>query len=136
MESKKLPAQLVVPAEVQELCRRIEQWRQTRRRREPMPELLWESAVRLSREFGIARIARFTHVDYYSLKKRFDPLDRSGVRAAKRPAFVEVTLPSYASASECIIEFEQSRGDRMRIHVKGGPAPDLAAISRSFWSRE
>jgi hypothetical protein len=136
MESKKLLAPLIVPAEVQELCRRIEQWRQTRRHREPMPELLWGLAARLARQYSVARIARFARLDYYSLKERLASLDRGGVRPEKRPAFVEVTLPSSASVSECIVELEHPRGQRMRIHVRGGPAPDLAALSRSFWSKE
>jgi hypothetical protein len=136
MESKKLPARIVVPAEIQELCRRIEQWRQVRRHREPMPETLWTLAARLARQHSVARIARFASLDYYSLKERSDALDRSRIQAERRPAFVEVALPSPASISECIVELEHARGDRMRVHVKGGPAPDLAALSRSFWSTE
>jgi hypothetical protein len=134
MESKELPARLVVPAEIQKLCRRIEKWRQSRRHRELIPERLWGLAARLARQYGVARIARFARLDYYALRERFDSLDRDGIQGEKRPAFVEVALPSSASVSECIVEFEHPRGDRMRIHVKGGPAPDLAALSRSFWS--
>lgn len=136
MESKKLPAPLIVPADVQEFCRQIELWRQNRKHREPMPELLWGLAARLARQYSVARIARFARLDYYSLKERFDALGRGGVQPEKKPAFVEVALPSSASVSECVVELEHPRGSRMRIHLRGCPAPDLAALSRSFWGAE
>lgn len=136
MESKKLPAPLIVPADVQELCRQIELWRQTRKHREPMPELLWGLAARLARQYSIARVARCARLDYYSLRERFDALDRGGIQSEKKPAFVEVALPSSESVSECIVELEHARGSRMRIHLRGGQAPDLAALSRSFWGAE
>jgi len=34
---------------------------------------------------------------------------------------------------ECIIELENPRGAKMRIHLQGAVAPDMATLSRSFW---
>jgi hypothetical protein len=68
MESKKLPAPIVMPAEVKELSRQIEQWRRTRLYRKPMPEPLWTLAANAARQHGLARVARFVGLDYYSLK--------------------------------------------------------------------
>jgi len=49
-----------------------------------------------------------------------------------RPAFLELPASSLAAPSECVIEFENARGARMRVQVKGG-VPDLVALGRSLW---
>ena len=137
MESKKSPTPPDVPPEIERLHRKVEQWRRTRRHREAMPEPLWALAANLARQHSVARVSRVARLDYYRLKERLDSLDRDRVAGAeKQPAFVELALPLSAPAPECIVELEHPRGGRMRIHVKGGPVPDLAALSRSFWSAE
>ena len=40
------------------------------------------------------------------------------------------------TTQECILELEDVAGAKMRIHIKGMEAPDLAALSRSFWGSE
>lgn len=133
MESKQLPAVVVVPAELQELHRQIEEWRSKRSHRSRMPEALWALAARLAREHGLARVARFVRLDYYSLKQRLEALDRNrAARSDSRPAFIELPPLSAAPVSECIIEVEHPRGSRMRIQVKGAALPDLSALTRSF----
>ena len=138
MESKKLLSALSdIPSDVANLCRQIERWRQTRRHREPMPARLWAMAASLAREHTVARIARLARVDYYALRDRLDSVAvEPTVKREKRPSFVELPGPVCVSSAECIVELEHPRGGRMRIHVKGAPAPDLAALSRSFWSLE
>ncbi len=44
MESKKLPAPIVVPSELKDLSSQIEQWRRTRPRLGAMPDALWTLA--------------------------------------------------------------------------------------------
>ena len=138
MESKKSLSPLSdIPSDVAELCRQIERWRQTRRHREPMPARLWAMAARLAGEHTVARIARLARVDYYALRDRLDSVAvEPTVKQENRPSFVELPAPLCAPSAECIVELEHPRGGRMRIHVKGAPAPDLAALSRSFWSLE
>ena len=38
--------------------------------------------------------------------------------------------------SECVIEWEDVAGARMRVQLKGENAPDVLALSRSFWDAE
>jgi hypothetical protein len=64
MESKELPAPVVIPSELKELSRQIEQWRRTRPYRMSMPETLWTLAANVARQHGLARVARFTRLDY------------------------------------------------------------------------
>jgi hypothetical protein len=134
MESKKLPAPIVVPAEMQEVSCQIEQWRNTRPYRMAMPEPLWTLAANLAKQYGLAPVARFLRLDYYSLKERLEGLDRDSVGASEaRPAFIELRPLPAAPVSECTIDLEHPRGPRMRIHVKGAPMPDVAALTRTFW---
>jgi hypothetical protein len=68
---------------------------------------------------------------------RMPPLRRLRTQDAAQsaPSFVELPLPS-AGSGECIVELEDGGGAKMRVHLKGVAAPDLAGLSRSFWSRQ
>jgi hypothetical protein len=129
MESKMLAAPVGIPADIQELSRQIEQWRSTRPHRMPMPEPLWTVAAKLARQYGVARVARFLRLDYYSLKERLQP-ERQQISLPGSPTFIE--LPHRTATPECSIELEHPRGSKMRIHVKGA-LPDLAALTHAFW---
>jgi hypothetical protein len=50
--------------------------------------------------------------------------------------FLELAPPSWAGCGECTLELEDAGGAKMRVHLKGFEAPDLAALSRSFWQIE
>lgn len=131
MESSKLPAPVVVPPEIQDLSRHIEQWRSTRRHRRRMPEPLWTLAANLARQYSVAQVSRFLRLDYYSLKERLKAADRSKGGPESGMTFVE--LPA-SPIAECTIDLEQPQGCRMRIQVKGSVLPDLAALTRTFWA--
>ena len=128
MESNNAITPIVIPAEVQELSRQIEQWRSTRQDRAPMPDALWTMAATLAGQYGLARVARFLRLNYYSLKERVEPKSREC-----KPAFIEFP-PILANATcECSIELEHARGRRMKIQIKGAPMPDITALSRALW---
>jgi hypothetical protein len=134
MESKQLPAPVVIPSELKELSRQIEQWRRTRPYRMSMPETLWTLAASVARQHGLARVARFTRLDYYSLKERIEVLKQSSsATSVVKPTFIELQPLPVNPVSECTIELEHPRGRRMRIHIKGAPMPDVTALSRTLW---
>jgi hypothetical protein len=86
------------------------------------------AALAGSREAGVEVRLESHRLDYYSLKKRVD-------RPALSSTFVE--LPSSPLVqSECVIEWEDATGARMRVHVKGQNLPDVLALSRSFWNAD
>ena len=126
-----------IPASLQNTRRRFERWRQTRPARSRIPEALWDAAARMAERYGLARTASVLRLDYYRLKKR---LDQKGAhrsersRAAAKTTFIE--LPVRPATAECVVELEDGVGAKMRIHLKGAEAPDLAALSRSFWRGE
>ncbi len=136
-----------LPARLEGTCRRFDRWRQTRKGRSRIPEALWASAVQAAGRYGVNKTAQALRVDYYALKKRAEaagflsppPLQRISdgkAMSADEPAlatFVELAPPASGGWVECILELEDACGAKMRVHLKGGQAPDVAALSRSFW---
>lgn len=134
MDSKELPAPVIIPTELKELSRQIERWRRTRPYRMSMPETLWTLAANVARQHGLARVARFTRLDYYSLKERIESLKQSSsATSVVKPTFIELQPLPVNPVSECTIELEHPRGRRMRIHIKGAPMPDVMTLSRTLW---
>jgi hypothetical protein len=80
---------------------------------------------------GVNFTARALSLGYSSLKKRVD--NASNLPAS---AFVELPASVLPAAAECLIEWEDPSGGRMRVHVKGQEVPDVLALSRSFWGAD
>ena len=120
-----------VPASLSLLGERFAAWRKTRASGQRIPESLWKSAVKLTEEHGLNRTARVLNLDYYSLKKRVD-----GASSLAESTFVELPSSALSIMSECVIELEDAAGSRMRVQLKGQNAPDLLALSRSFWNAD
>ena len=129
-----------LPARLERLRRRFEGWRRTRKVRSRIPESLWASAVKLAGTYGIHRTAKALRVDYYALKKRVE--GAPAAIASKAPAevaraqFLELPAAAWVGSGECTLELEDAGGAKLRVHLKGFEAPDLAALSRSFWQSE
>jgi hypothetical protein len=157
-----LPAN--IPAQLARGRRCLERWRRTHKPHTKLPESLWSLSAELAREYGLNRTARTLRLDYNGLKKRLNiPVSNgsssalshrvyprrfssnpmahgsSAALSACRPAgrapiFLELPSAGMPSAVECLLECEDGRGARIRIHLKGGELPDLAALSRGLWS--
>ena len=137
-------------ARLERLRQRFERWRGRRRSvRARIPEPLWDSAVTLAQACGIHRTSKALRLDYYALKKRVEKdlaarRGRPTSSAAAAPGAAEVGSPvgttflelpagAWPVGGECTVELEEVGGAKMRIHLKGFAAPDVAALSRSFW---
>jgi hypothetical protein len=105
-----------------------------RKVRTRIPDELWILAVKLAVAHGLNRTASVLKLDYYSLKKRVAAKDAATSSAGS--AFVEVSPLPMTAVGECVVEFEDGVGARMRIHLSGCEVPDLVALGRSFWSGE
>jgi len=138
-----------LPARLEGLRRRFERWRRTRKVRARIPEPLWASAVKLAAKYGIHRTAKALRVDYYALKKRVEQKaviagtqQKTAATASRTPAevagarFLELPAAAWAGGGECTLELADADGAKLRVHLKGFEAPDLAALSRSFWQSE
>ena len=138
-------ASRAIPAGLENLRRRFERWRQKRKHaRARIPEPLWDSAVTLAHAYGIHRTSKALRLDYYCLKKR---VEKHLATQARKPAsagasemgpptgatFLELPSAAWPVGGECTVELEDVGGAKMRVHLKGFAAPDLAALSRGFW---
>ena len=128
--------------------RRFERWRQTRRGLSRIPEPLWVAAVEMAGTCGISHTAKALRVNYSALRKR---VEQQVVAAAGRleenradqrdpqagtasvPAFLELAAAPRVGSCQCTMELEDDSGAKMRVHLQSAEAPDLAALSRSFW---
>ncbi len=133
-----------LPARLEGVRRRFEQWRKVQKARARIPDSLWASAVKLARVYGINRTAKALRVDYYSLKKRLGqesvadqdftavPFGTPEARAAA--TFLELAPPSPTGACDCTLELEDTIGSKMRVHLKSATPLELGALCRSFWN--
>jgi hypothetical protein len=124
-----------IPEPIVQLRRQLDQFRSTRLRRTKLPESLWQAAVELARQHGVYSVAQPLRLDYMGLKKRLgEPSSRR--RKTPRPAFVELITPHPAALEECVIEFESSRGAKMRIQWKASAPPDWTSLLRAWREAE
>ncbi|NLS90887.1 MAG: hypothetical protein GXX96_01700 [Planctomycetaceae bacterium] len=100
-----------------------------------IPAALWQAAVKAAERHGVHRAAKALRIDYYGLKKRVEEAGSSAGMPAKGDVatFVELAGPLSAGSVECLVELEDDSGAKMRVHLKGVEAPDLVALSGSFW---
>ena len=125
-----------VPADLSLAAERLGQWRQVRKRGERIPATLWGQAVELAGRYGIHRIAQALGLDYYHLKKRVTAktsLTAGPAESGSKVRFEELPATAFGSPLECVIQFENKRGARLRIEWRGTTAPDVAALGRDFW---
>jgi len=136
-----------IPARLDALRRRFVRWRATHQARSRIPDGLWTAAARLAVRYGLHRTSRVLRLEYYSLKKRLeqqstvavDPPNNAHRRRPPLPLGAEsaatfLELSPASNGCECTVELEDAAGAKMRVHLKGVPMPDLAALSRSFWN--
>ena len=117
-----------IPEDMQELQRRLEEWRATHRPRSPLPDELWSMAVELAQRHNIHRVARTFGLDYGALKRRMPGSDPKPTAT-----FVELIAPSSGTIAECSMEVDSANGaKKVRIQMKGVPPAGLAAVIRGI----
>ena len=127
----------VIPADLARVVGRFAEWRRRREFGARIPESLWRSAMVLSARHGLNRTAKALQLDYYSLKQRIEAQASAAVPdRSPRPTFVELAASPLATTGECLIEFANTSGSILRVHLKGHEVPDLVALGRSFWNAE
>ena len=135
-----------LPARLERLQQRFEHSRRTRKARSHIPSRLWAAAVTMATTYGVNRTARALRLDYYSLKKRVEQAVGADHGFAVAPAgvpegsaaatFLELAPLAPTSMCDCTVELENANGIKMRVHLKSFEAPDLAALSQSFWNHQ
>jgi hypothetical protein len=127
-----------LPARLAGVRRRFERWRRTRKGHGRIPDSLWDAAAVMAGRYGISRTANALGVNYQRLQKH---LGRAAAVACEReaegePRFVELTPFPPSGTCECLLEWEDAGGAKLRVHLQGVGMPDLVALGRSFWDRQ
>ena len=126
-----------VPVPLERTRQRFERWRRTRKARTRIPEFLWDAAVRMANRYGIWQTSKVLRVAYYALKERVEKeANATTPPNGNQAKFIELPVASGVDTPECTLELEDTAGAKMRIHLRGLEAPDLVALSRSFWGVE
>jgi len=130
-----------LPARVDRLRRRIEDWR---RRGTPkaMPPQLWEAAVSLARAHGVCPISRALRIDYGGLKRRVTD-KRVGAVVKRAPArFVEFDAGSLlgrrcledpVTPESATVELWACDGSRLVVRLPEHDGTDVLALAASLW---
>jgi hypothetical protein len=121
---------------IAQLQRELEEYRRLQPRRAKLPEPIWDAAAELAREHGVHAVAQALRLDYMGLKRRLGGEVASQRPDKSKPVFVELIAPPPTKSEECLIEFESTGGDKMRIHWPVGTAPDWTALLRAWRGSE
>ena len=126
-----------LPSPLDSLKYQFEQWRKTKKnRRERIPEALWSAAVGLRNQYSVNQISGALGLNYNDLKKRIPEQNiYSKRKKISSTDFVELTWQNDFSASECVIEMEDTYGSKMRMSFKGSADLDFLELGKSFWSK-
>jgi hypothetical protein len=126
----------ILPALVDSVRRRFEDWRRTRRVLSRIPEPLWAAAVEMAGTCGMSHTAKTLRVNFNALRKRVEHQAAAVPRSPEEntvTTFLELAPPPRVGSCQCTMELEDDSGAKMRVHLQSAEAPDLAALSRSFW---
>jgi hypothetical protein len=120
----------------------LEVWRQTRKRREHIPESLWQAMSELARGFGVGRVCRALGVGYHALKERVEDSGKPNRSGSDQVAFVELPMsipmpaPTPTRQSECLVELEDGLGAKMTLRLAPGSGTEVLALVQAFWRKQ
>jgi len=127
----KTPAK--VPSALTAVSKQFDRWRKRHRPRQRLPQELWRQAATLARQYGLNPTARALGLNYHFLKRHLaKTTPPEGIPTQAAPDFIEL-LPG---AVECTIEWTDSGGVTVRMHLQGASLPELASLIHVFRSRQ
>ncbi|OGR26529.1 MAG: hypothetical protein A2277_03935 [Desulfobacterales bacterium RIFOXYA12_FULL_46_15] len=126
-----------VNPDLEDVQQKFTTWREERTRRRPIPEVLWEAAINLSRakEYSINKISKALRLNYSDLKRRISAHGQPIIKDGQNIEFIKLDYSPSVFPSECIIEMEDSSGAKMKMCFRGSTDLDLLELGRSFWNK-
>jgi len=125
-----------IPEPLIQLRQQLEQWRGTQPPRSKLPESIWQSAADMAKQYGIYAAAKALRLDYVGLKKRVlgsaRPRRKPAPGKSAQPAFLELIAQPGTRVEEYLVEFESSRGAKMRVQWKASAPPDWSTLLRAW----
>lgn len=125
---------------LEQLHRRIEQWRRTRRQHGRMPSELWEEAAALARSLGVGPVCRALGLGYASLQQRVRGSSEPRALAAPQSGgFIELgrtplvgAFPQGEGERSLLVEVVATNGARLTLRLPAGSALDVAGLVTAF----
>ena len=118
-----------LPKDLLQAGNQFQTWRSQRPIGCPIPESLWDLAVKLVGQHGLSLTARVLQLDYYGLKKRTQG-DRSQL-PSRESSFIQ--LPSNPfSSKQAVFELDPGTGTKLRVQLLGYDTADLETLVRHF----
>ena len=115
-------------ARMQAVSALFDQWRSTRKKRDRIPESLWEEAADLSPSYSTCQISKALRLDFKELKRRIR--DRSS-RAAPSE-FVELKVERLFSTGTCVMEVRSPAGFELKIQTDAALPPQCMQLLSCF----
>lgn len=132
-EEKAQPLTTPLQLTLEDVRKRFETWRETRKRCHPIPRELWDAAVDLTKIHSINMVSRALRLNYTALKKHaHDKLPKLPARNLPKP-FIELGFCKPDLAPHCVVEMEKPGGARMKISFSCNAGIDPLAFSKMFW---
>ena len=120
-------------AHLDNLARRLRQWRNRQRSQGPLPHWVWDEAVEAAHEHGVSRVARVLRLDYYKLKRRLAALSSEPRGNGAPPGFVELSVsPTPCIPSQWTLELSDARGRKLTLRGPSEPS-GWRDVARAFW---
>ncbi|MCP4343871.1 MAG: hypothetical protein GY799_34600 [Desulfobulbaceae bacterium] len=126
------PASAATTITLETVKHEFKQWRSSRKHRSRIPDELWEAAVSLSEQYSVHYISRSLGVNHSALRDRIAARSMGEDRESQT-CFFELVPPQSSPIAGCLIEMENSHGDKMRMHFTGETSLNLLALGRDFW---
>ena len=127
-QPKRLPRKLTLYS----VQRRFQYWRKVRKKRNPLPEKLWNAAVTLCSEYTVHQVAEALQLNHTALSRRTAASrDESAANPVVPDAsrFIELALERPASPGE--IEVNDPQGWKMII--RGARFEELLTAAHRIW---
>jgi len=112
-------------------------WRQSRKKRSPIPDAFWQAAIHLCQNHTISKVSGTLRLNYAVLKQRVQAyaLTHHPEPSIAVPSFIELNMGSAKPVSECIVEMADQKGATMRMYFKGEAGLDLLELGKAFWNK-
>jgi hypothetical protein len=104
--------------------RRIQHWREKRKKGQKIPKELWEAACLLFPRYSIHEISQELKLDYVGLRNRIHPVPKEG----NEPYFVELSMGRTRSEVDCKLKVRDGRGGRIKIKMRKGAVGRLIEL--------
>jgi hypothetical protein len=111
---------------------RFEHWRKRRKKRESIPDALWEAAASLHPAFSISRISIALGLNYNDLKNHVQ--GQSSERSNEPDAaFIALDISNSIPSRPYTVEMHHRSGHHMSVEVSS--SGDMIKLAQLFWDQ-